>query len=93
MRLLKKWTRLNYDEKRQRIEPFRTFYLTGDELRRVKELPIGDDGNIISSHDSEALLKEILEARGMGSLLYPDLERDDWSGYVKVFDSGLFWML
>lgn len=93
MRLLKKWDKIQYDSSRERINPFRTFYLTSDEIEKINDLPKDSKGEIITSQDSEDLLKEILTSRGMQSLLYPALERDDWSGYVKLHDSGLFWML
>jgi hypothetical protein len=93
MRLLKKHDKINFNKHTEKIEPYRSFYLTEEECEKIRALPADESGLIFSSKETEELLKDILDARGMGSLLYPPLERDDWSGYVKLLPDGLFWML
>jgi hypothetical protein len=93
MRLLKKWDRINTNPLTDKVEPFRSFKLTVDEIEKLRELPVDSNGIIISSNISENFLKEILISRQMESLLYPELEKDDWSGYCKLWPDGTFWML
>ena len=93
MRILKKPDKINVNKNTGKVEPYRTFYLTDDEIARIKDLPKDNAGNIKSNKLSEELLKDILDVRGMGSLLYPEREIDDWTGYVRVLDSGMIWLL
>lgn len=92
MRLVKKASKIVKNERTEKIEPFRSFYLTPEEVERYVALP-ENDGVKVTSRESEAFLKDVLDARQMGSLLYPEREQDDWSGYVTVLDGGLCWLL
>lgn len=93
MRLLKKPYRIQINKNTQSVEPFRSFWLTNEEIKKIDELPKDSDGSIKTNRESENLLKEILQTRDMENLLYPEQEKDDWSGYVQLLDDGLFWML
>lgn len=92
MRLLKKWDKITRNPRTDNIEPYRQFNLTTEEIEQFMALRRTEAGEIISSKESEELLKQFLDARGMGSLLYPELERDDWSGYVACDSTGKFYM-
>lgn len=93
MRKLKKHEKISLNKKTERIKPYRSFYLTSDEMVRLNDFKNRHGGKIVTNDESEQILKDFLDSRGMGALLYPDLERDDWSGYVKVWDGGLMWLL
>lgn len=93
MRLLKKHDKINLSKNSERIRPFRSFYLNQDEFDRIEDFKNRNGGKLITNQESEQILRDILEARGMESLLYPELERDDWSGYVTVWEDGMLWML
>lgn len=93
MRKLKKHERINMNKNTGNVRPFRSFLLSSQEIERLEDFKNRNGGRLISNDESEIILKDFLEARGMGALLYPELERDDWSGYVRVFDNGLLWMV
>lgn len=93
MRKLKKHEKININKNTEKVKPFRSFYLTQEEIYRLEDFKNRNGGRLVSNDESEMILKDFLEARGMGSLLYPELERNDWSGYIRVFDNGLFWMV
>lgn len=93
MRILKKWEKITFNDVTGDVEPFRQFRLTEDEYAKVAALKENDVGMISSTDTSEALLLELLAARQMESLLYPELERLDWSGYCVLRADGTFLML
>jgi hypothetical protein len=86
MRLKKDPTAINFNTDRQRVDPFRTIALDDDELERVRALQNE------TSPESDKLLREILERRGMESLYDSSLKKDRWSGYVMLSGKEL-WLL
>lgn len=90
MRLRKDTGRISISDKTEKIEYFRILSLEPYEIEKINKLAKNETGFIDSSEASEALLLEILEARQMGQLLYPDRELDKWSGYVRLEGNKLF---
>ena len=93
MRKLKKWEKITFNERTGNLEPFRSFALNQDEMEKVSKLLVNDFGMIESDDTTEEVLMEILQTRSMESLMYPELERLDWSGYCVLRNDGTLLML
>lgn len=90
MRLRKEPNRISISERTEKVEYFRTLKVTNSEAEKLGALPKDERGFIESSEESEALLLEMLTSREMGHLLYPEVEKDKWSGYVRWEGETLF---
>lgn len=87
MRIKKTPSLITIDEKTDRIAPFRTLLLDAEELSVIESLELD-----YPSVESEQILKNILDKRGMGHLMDSDKDLEKWSGYVILHGNEL-WLI